>query len=65
MSEKARQIILDHSSAGCKLREEFFQHNADRVVDVARIMAVSIAGGGKILFCGNGGSAADAQHIAA
>lgn len=29
-------------------------------------MAVTcIEGGGKILFCGNGGSAADAQHIAA
>ena len=65
MSEKAREIILDHSTAGCELREEFFQHNADRVVDVARVMAVSLAGGGKILFCGNGGSAADAQHVAA
>lgn len=31
---------------------------------VAEAMAKSIAGGGKILLCGNGGSAADAQHIA-
>ncbi len=65
MSEKARQIILDHSTTGCTLREEFFQGNADKIVDVARVMAVSLAGGGKILFCGNGGSAADAQHVAA
>jgi D-sedoheptulose 7-phosphate isomerase len=28
-------------------------------------MAVSLARGGKILLCGNGGSAADCQHIAA
>lgn len=29
------------------------------------IMADSLASGGTILFCGNGGSAADAQHLAA
>jgi D-sedoheptulose 7-phosphate isomerase len=32
---------------------------------VADAMAMTLAGGGKILLCGNGGSAADAQHIAA
>ena len=25
----------------------------------------SISSGGKVMFCGNGGSAADAQHLAA
>lgn len=28
-------------------------------------VAAALAGGGKVLFCGNGGSAADAQHLAA
>ncbi|HLL28306.1 MAG TPA: D-sedoheptulose 7-phosphate isomerase [Xanthobacteraceae bacterium] len=31
---------------------------------IADAMATSLKGGGKILLCGNGGSAADAQHIA-
>jgi len=31
----------------------------------ARLVCNSIARGGKILICGNGGSAADAQHLAA
>lgn len=31
----------------------------------ARLMARALAAGGKILACGNGGSAADAQHFAA
>lgn len=31
---------------------------------VARVVSV-LDGGGKLLFCGNGGSAADAQHLAA
>jgi D-sedoheptulose 7-phosphate isomerase len=29
------------------------------------IMAEALAGGAKVMFCGNGGSAADAQHLAA
>jgi D-sedoheptulose 7-phosphate isomerase len=29
------------------------------------VLAEALAGGGKVLFCGNGGSAADAQHLAA
>lgn len=32
---------------------------------IAGLLSESIRGGGKILFCGNGGSAADAQHLAA
>lgn len=34
------------------------------IVAAAEILRGSIAGGGKLLICGNGGSAADAQHLA-
>lgn len=37
----------------------------DRVGEVARLIEASLRAGGKIHFCGNGGSAADAQHLAA
>jgi len=50
-------------SAALKLR--FVEANADRVVAVAQRMADSLRRGGKLLFFGNGGSAADAQHLAA
>jgi len=36
-----------------------------RLAEMARVCAASLNQGGKIMFCGNGGSAADAQHIAA
>lgn len=36
-----------------------------RVGDAAGVMIDSYRQGGKVLFCGNGGSAADAQHFAA
>ncbi len=35
------------------------------VVDIAAQYARVLRGGGTLFFCGNGGSAADAQHIAA
>lgn len=65
MTDTARQIVLDHATDGARLRERYFQQNADHVVELARQMAVTLARGRKILFCGNGGSAADAQHLAA
>jgi len=34
------------------------------IAQVAELAAASIQSGGKLLFCGNGGSAADAQHLA-
>ncbi|MBP6978520.1 MAG: D-sedoheptulose 7-phosphate isomerase [Lentimicrobiaceae bacterium] len=35
------------------------------IEEVASLCTEALRGGGKILFCGNGGSAADAQHLAA
>lgn len=35
------------------------------IAEAGGVMRRSIEGGGKILFCGNGGSAADSQHMAA
>lgn len=44
------------------LNDEALQLLIDKVVDA---MVGTFKGGGKVLFCGNGGSAADAQHLAA
>ena len=35
------------------------------IAEAVETIVVSLRGGGKLLLCGNGGSAADAQHIAA
>lgn len=65
MSEKALAKIREHARNGLEIRERFFEERAGQLVDVGRAMAVSLARGGKILLCGNGGSAADSQHLAA
>ena len=35
------------------------------IADMGDVIVESIKNGGKLLLCGNGGSAADAQHLAA
>lgn len=37
----------------------------DDVLNAIEICTVTLRGGGKIMLCGNGGSAADSQHLAA
>lgn len=36
-----------------------------RVEEVTKVVVMAFRAGNKVLFCGNGGSAADAQHLAA
>lgn len=59
------EIIDNHAQAGLRLRKEFFSANQELIAKTALEVALSLARGGKILLCGNGGSAADAQHVAA
>ena len=61
MIERVRQISRESIEA----KRAFFDSNAENVVHAAELMVASIKGGGKVLIFGNGGSAADAQHIAA
>lgn len=56
----AAQAIQDHISAAHDLIGLI-----PAIDEVDRALRNCIQGGGKILICGNGGSAADAQHFAA
>ena len=56
-----RQHLEEHIAVTRSVAEEL---SADIGVLASRVLT-TIGGGGKILFCGNGGSAADAQHLAA
>ncbi len=51
--------------AGLALKHRFFAESARDLVRAAELIADAIRAGGKLMICGNGGSAADAQHIAA
>ena len=45
-------------------KQELLEHEINQIADSARIIAAALEKGGKLILCGNGGSAADAQHIA-
>jgi len=67
-------MIADHQSttksiidASIKVKEAISQDTdlLNRIDDSVSKILKSLKNGNKILFCGNGGSAADAQHLAA
>ena len=64
MTANARQIIARHAEEGLRLRKDFFAAQAKNLEDCARCIALALTKGHKLLICGNGGSAADAQHLA-
>ncbi len=49
---------------GIALRQQCMTELPDTLLAAANIMVACLQQGGKILACGNGGSAADAQHFA-
>lgn len=63
MQNKIRQII----SASVDVKNEILKNDAmvERIETIAADMVAALKNGNRIYFCGNGGSAADAQHLAA
>jgi D-sedoheptulose 7-phosphate isomerase len=57
--------VASHFADSAKLKLDAAQMLAAPIARGIELMAVSLRAGGKILACGNGGSAADAQHFAA
>jgi len=54
------KAIAEHLETVRQLHEQ-----RDALEAMARAMSATLRSGGKILWCGNGGSAADSQHLAA
>ncbi|GAB4378176.1 MAG: SIS domain-containing protein [Salibacteraceae bacterium] len=63
LTEKAAELIGLSAAIKQKMQHDKELHNA--IVQCVSLWVSALKSGGKILFCGNGGSAADAQHIAA
>lgn len=61
------QKIKDLISASISVKQQLLQDDEliHRVGEVADVIVERFKAGNKVLFCGNGGSAADAQHLAA
>jgi D-sedoheptulose 7-phosphate isomerase len=60
-----RELIYYTFLESADLKRDFIEENKEKIYEVFLEVARRVEGGGKLLICGNGGSAADAQHIAA
>ena len=60
MKENIKNQILESA----KIKNKMVKNSLESIEKAAELLIGSINTGGKILWCGNGGSAADAQHLA-
>ena len=61
----AGQLIDQFVGESLRVKAKFFEENKEAIVRTAETIAHGLRNGHKVLFFGNGGSAADAQHLAA
>lgn len=63
MSDKIKNII----AASISTKQQILQNETilKTITDCVNLIVTAFKNGNKVLFCGNGGSAADAQHLAA
>lgn len=67
MATDYSSFISDRIRESMMVKEKML-HSGDLINDISRAASLIIRAfqnGGKVLFCGNGGSAADAQHLSA
>ena len=57
--------VASHFADSARLKQEAAKLLAAPIALAIGVMSASLKAGGKVLACGNGGSAADAQHFAA
>lgn len=65
LSNDKKDIIRASLAAHSKVFQTIIENQIDVIAECAEMIENCVVKGGKVLFCGNGGSAADAQHLAA
>jgi D-sedoheptulose 7-phosphate isomerase len=61
----AGERLRRHVLGSIATKQRLLAHCQQPILDAAAMIAAALRDGGKVMLCGNGGSAADAQHIAA
>jgi len=60
----AQARVEDHLAGSMKVKKEMGEMCMGSILASANLIAEAFKAGGKVLLCGNGGSAADCQHMA-
>lgn len=64
LMEQLRFSLLEKSRESVEVKQKFFEDNKDGILAASLAIAKAYTAGHKMLVCGNGGSATDAQHVA-
>jgi phosphoheptose isomerase len=65
MDHQWHQFAVAHLDASIEVKKRVIEECVDVLVDSAATVSDALRAGHKLLICGNGGSAADSQHLAA
>ncbi len=63
--DSIRNYVKGTFEESLNAKKRFLDENLDHVIKACEMIAGSMKSGHKLMICGNGGSAADAQHMAA
>jgi D-sedoheptulose 7-phosphate isomerase len=64
LMEELRFSLMEKTRESVDVKARFFEENKDNILAASLAMAKAFHRGRKMLVCGNGGSATDAQHVA-
>jgi D-sedoheptulose 7-phosphate isomerase len=65
MTRDAHELLRNHFALNRETTERLLERESGAIIAIAARLSSALRGGGTIYLCGNGGSAADAQHVAA
>lgn len=63
--DSIQKYIHDTFEESLKAKQRFLNENTDQIIKACELISSAMKSGKKLMICGNGGSAADAQHMAA
>ena len=64
LMDELRFSLLEKARESVEVKSKFFEENKDAILAASLLLAKAFHRGRKLLVCGNGGSATDAQHVA-
>jgi D-sedoheptulose 7-phosphate isomerase len=63
LMDELRFSLLEKARESVEVKSKFFEENKDTILAASLLLAKAFHRGRKMLVCGNGGSATDAQHV--
>jgi D-sedoheptulose 7-phosphate isomerase len=63
--EKSKKILAKNFADFLECGKQFSEIGEEAILNYSKMVIDCISDGGKVLWCGNGGSAAESQHMAA